>query len=251
MTRSSSTTSTGWGRDFFTINDAGHVEVTPAGPGSARVDLKELVRRPPQPRPEPPLLIRFSDILRTRLQQLFGSFRQAIVENDYRGSYRGRVPDQGEPAAPRRRGADRVRAVLRPRPRGRIEARAARRPRPAGQPRRPGSLQRLQGSRLHRDRASRHKLGRQIIIVIDQIGELETILTTSARARHPPGDRRARAALHQGGRQVGRVDRRPLEVRPHQRRDRRHRRAAPRRGHARLPPAPALPVGSQITTSGP
>ena len=33
----------GWGRDFFTINDAGHIEVTPAGPGSARIDLKELV----------------------------------------------------------------------------------------------------------------------------------------------------------------------------------------------------------------
>ena len=33
----------GWGRDFFTINEAGHVEVTPAGPSSARIDLRELV----------------------------------------------------------------------------------------------------------------------------------------------------------------------------------------------------------------
>ena len=33
----------GWGRDFFTINEAGNVEVTPAGPGSLRIDLKALV----------------------------------------------------------------------------------------------------------------------------------------------------------------------------------------------------------------
>ena len=30
----------GWGRDFFTINDAGNIEVTPGGPGSPGIDLK-------------------------------------------------------------------------------------------------------------------------------------------------------------------------------------------------------------------
>src|SRR5262249_44549649 len=39
-----------------------------------------------------PVLIRFSDILRTRVQQLCGAFQQAIAENDYRGSYRGVYP---------------------------------------------------------------------------------------------------------------------------------------------------------------
>ena len=34
---------TGWGRDFFTINDAGDIAVTPAGPGSLPIDLKLLV----------------------------------------------------------------------------------------------------------------------------------------------------------------------------------------------------------------
>ena len=33
----------GWGRDFFSINEAGHVEVAPAGPGSPKIDLKELI----------------------------------------------------------------------------------------------------------------------------------------------------------------------------------------------------------------
>jgi len=82
----------GWGRDFFSVNEAGHVEVAPAGPGSPKIDLKELVDDLRNRGCNMPLLIRFSDILRTRVQQLCGSFQQAIVENDYRGSYRGVYP---------------------------------------------------------------------------------------------------------------------------------------------------------------
>jgi arginine decarboxylase len=82
----------GWGRDFFTINEAGHVEVTPAGPGSARIDLRELVDDLRSRGLNMPLLIRFSDILRTRVEQLCGSFQLAIAENDYKGAYRGVYP---------------------------------------------------------------------------------------------------------------------------------------------------------------
>jgi arginine decarboxylase len=82
----------GWGRPFFGINDAGHVEVTPAGPGSARIDLKELVEDLRSRGLNLPLLIRFSDILRTRVEQLCGAFQQAIAENDYKGAYRGVYP---------------------------------------------------------------------------------------------------------------------------------------------------------------
>ena len=82
----------GWGRDFFSINAAGHVEVTPSGPNSAKIDLKELVDDLRSRGINLPCLIRFSDILRTRVHQLCESFRQAITENDYRGSYRGVYP---------------------------------------------------------------------------------------------------------------------------------------------------------------
>jgi arginine decarboxylase len=82
----------GWGRDFFSINDAGHVQVTPAGPGSHAIDLKELVEDLRERGLNLPILIRFSDILRTRVEQLCGSFQQAIAENDYKGSYRGVYP---------------------------------------------------------------------------------------------------------------------------------------------------------------
>src|SRR5258706_7839189 len=82
----------GWGRDFFSINEAGNVEVTPAGPGSQKVDLKELVDDLRTRGLNLPLLIRFSDILRRRVEQLCGAFQQAIAENDYKGTYRGVYP---------------------------------------------------------------------------------------------------------------------------------------------------------------
>ncbi len=82
----------GWGRPFFSINEAGHVEVTPAGAGGPRIDLKELVEDLRNRGLNLPLLIRFSDVLRTRVEQLCGSFQQAIAENDYKGSYRGVYP---------------------------------------------------------------------------------------------------------------------------------------------------------------
>jgi arginine decarboxylase len=82
----------GWGRDFFSINEAGNVQVTPAGPGSLKVDLKELTDDLRSRGLNLPLLIRFSDILKTRVEQLCGAFQQAIAENDYRGSYRGVYP---------------------------------------------------------------------------------------------------------------------------------------------------------------
>ncbi len=81
----------GWGRDFFGINDAGNIEVMPSANG-ARIDLKELVDDLRSRGINLPVLIRFSDILRTRIQQLFGSFQQAIADNDYRGAYRGVYP---------------------------------------------------------------------------------------------------------------------------------------------------------------
>jgi arginine decarboxylase len=82
----------GWGRDFFSINEAGNVEVTPAGPGSQKVDLKELTDDLRSRGLNLPLLIRFSDILKTRVEQLCGAFQQAIAENEYKGSYRGVYP---------------------------------------------------------------------------------------------------------------------------------------------------------------
>ena len=82
----------GWGKDFFSINDAGHVQVTPRGVGKGAIDLKELVEDLKSRGCNLPILIRFSDILKFRIEQLFGAFTAAITEHDYKGRFRGVYP---------------------------------------------------------------------------------------------------------------------------------------------------------------
>jgi arginine decarboxylase len=82
----------GWGGGFFTINDAGHVEVRPAGLDSPSIDLKELVDHLQSRGLKLPILIRFSDILRRRILQLCAAFQHAIVDNEYQGQYRAAYP---------------------------------------------------------------------------------------------------------------------------------------------------------------
>jgi arginine decarboxylase len=82
----------GWSSGFFKVNDAGHVEVTPKGPDGPSVDLHDLVLDMQRRGLGMPLLMRFSDILDTRVHQLFGCFDAAIKEYGYRGRYRGVFP---------------------------------------------------------------------------------------------------------------------------------------------------------------
>ncbi|HKE00996.1 MAG TPA: biosynthetic arginine decarboxylase, partial [Planctomycetota bacterium] len=81
-----------WGAPYFTVNEAGHVEVHPDGNGGAKVDLYELVDDLRRRGFTPPLLVRFSDILKARVEDLCGAFATAIRDNDYRGNYRGVYP---------------------------------------------------------------------------------------------------------------------------------------------------------------
>ncbi|HET9314967.1 MAG TPA: biosynthetic arginine decarboxylase, partial [Vicinamibacteria bacterium] len=169
----------GWGRDFFTINDAGHIEVTPAGQGSARIDLKELVDDLRSRGCNLPLLIRFSDILRTRVEQLCGAFQQAIAENDYKGAYRGVYPIK---VNQQRHVVEELVEYGRPFNLG-IEA--------GSKPEllvalalqdNPEALILCNG---YKDKAYietallAQKLGRKVIIVMDRMGELDTILAAA------------------------------------------------------------------------
>ncbi len=81
-----------WGGDFFGVNDAGRVEVRPRGDRDGRVDLLELVRDLERRGLRTPLLIRFSDILASRVQGLGAAFDRAIEEYGYRGRFRGVYP---------------------------------------------------------------------------------------------------------------------------------------------------------------
>ncbi|MFQ5601309.1 MAG: biosynthetic arginine decarboxylase, partial [Candidatus Krumholzibacteriia bacterium] len=82
----------GWGNGYFRIGESGHIEVTPDGSHGSRVDLYDLVQDLQRRGLGLPLLIRFSDILHSRVRALVGCFENAIREYEYQGGYRGVYP---------------------------------------------------------------------------------------------------------------------------------------------------------------
>jgi len=80
------------GAGFLAVNDRGHVEVRPRGPADAGIDLLELVLDLRRRGLRTPLLVRFSDILASRVQGLCQAFDEAIRVYGYRGVYRGVYP---------------------------------------------------------------------------------------------------------------------------------------------------------------
>ncbi len=81
-----------WGAGFFGINDRGHVEVRPRGEGGPAIDLLDLVEDLQRRGLRTPMLIRFSDILASRVRGLCGAFQRAIQEYGYQGRFRGVYP---------------------------------------------------------------------------------------------------------------------------------------------------------------
>jgi len=82
----------GWGNDYFTIDDRGHLVVQPPGSPRPGIDLKELVDEVVERGIGAPLLLRFSELIRARVEELHGAFHRAIEEYGYRGGYRGVYP---------------------------------------------------------------------------------------------------------------------------------------------------------------
>jgi len=81
-----------WGDEYFDVNDAGHVVVKPRGGDGPSIDLLSLVGDLQRRGLRTPLLIRFSDILASRIASLGGAFQYAIDQYEYRGRWRGVYP---------------------------------------------------------------------------------------------------------------------------------------------------------------
>src|SRR5438270_11392781 len=78
----------GWGIGFFDINDAGHVVFRPDRERTEReLDLFELANDLEEQGVGLPLLLRFSDILRSRIESLNEKFARAREEYGYQGGY--------------------------------------------------------------------------------------------------------------------------------------------------------------------
>jgi arginine decarboxylase len=81
-----------WGSQFFRFNEQGHVEVRPAGDKGPTLDLYHLVQDLQERGIRMPILLRFPDIIKSRIELLAGCFARATEEAKYTGVYRGVYP---------------------------------------------------------------------------------------------------------------------------------------------------------------
>lgn len=74
----------GWGLNYFSINEKGHVTVTPKV-GGPRIDIKELMEELQVRDVSAPVLLRFPDILDNRIEKISSCFQAAATEYGYTG----------------------------------------------------------------------------------------------------------------------------------------------------------------------
>ena len=141
-----------WSNGYFSINEPGHVVGHPHGPEAGSIDLKELVDEVVRRGIGLPLLIRFSDILKSRVVDLHEAFKRAMTEYGYKGEYRGVYPIK---VNQNRYVVEEITEFGRPYHYG-LEA---------------GSKPALMCS----------KLGRKVLIVVEKFSELELIANTARK----------------------------------------------------------------------
>ena len=81
-----------WSDGFFTINDKGHVAVTPIDGNPLAIDVMDVIAEARRRKLGFPLLVRFQDILHARVQRLNRAFAEAIDAVGYDNVYRGVYP---------------------------------------------------------------------------------------------------------------------------------------------------------------
>jgi len=72
----------GWGRNYFSVNSRGHMQVTPRE-GYASVDLKEVMDELQVRDVMAPVLLRFPDIIDNRIEKISHCFANAAKQYDY------------------------------------------------------------------------------------------------------------------------------------------------------------------------
>mgnify|MGYP001949615888 CR=1 FL=1 len=81
-----------WGLGYFSINERGHVTVSPLRGEGAQIDVMDVIAEAQEQGLSFPLVIRFQDLLRDRVVSLNEAFRSAIEECRYQGKYMGVFP---------------------------------------------------------------------------------------------------------------------------------------------------------------
>jgi arginine decarboxylase len=81
-----------WGGGYFDVNARGDMTVAPLQEKGTAIPIIDVVREAQSLNLNNPLLIRFQDLLRHRVETLNNAFNGAITEHGYGGSYRGVFP---------------------------------------------------------------------------------------------------------------------------------------------------------------
>lgn len=81
-----------WGANYFDINEEGHVLAKPQQDAGASVDLTDVIEEARGRGLRFPLLIRFQDILRHRVETINTAFQHSIEQFGYKGRYHGVFP---------------------------------------------------------------------------------------------------------------------------------------------------------------
>jgi len=82
----------GWGGGYFTVNSEGNVVAKPLQENGGSINLLEVVGEARSRGLSFPLVIRFQDLLRHRVESVNLAFQDAINEFGYKGHYRGVFP---------------------------------------------------------------------------------------------------------------------------------------------------------------
>ncbi len=81
-----------WGSGYFDVNRNGDMTVSPLQENGIAIPIIDVLREAQALNLGTPVLIRFQDLLRHRVEMLNRSFNRAIAEHNYRGAYRGVFP---------------------------------------------------------------------------------------------------------------------------------------------------------------
>jgi len=81
-----------WGSGYFTVNEKGHISVLPTQNPATPIDLTELLAEAEERGLTFPMVVRFQDLLRHRVERINKCFAEAVVEMGYKSEYRGVFP---------------------------------------------------------------------------------------------------------------------------------------------------------------
>ncbi|MCL2260698.1 MAG: biosynthetic arginine decarboxylase [Fibromonadales bacterium] len=77
----------GWGISYFNINELGHATVAPLKDDGPTIDLADIMRELSRKDIATPVLLRFPDILDSRIEKINNCFEKAIEEYKFQGNF--------------------------------------------------------------------------------------------------------------------------------------------------------------------